>query len=213
MRLRNVKNKGIIFNNSTNLVTEPQNYIGKWHKVFGNDHPIYLEIGMGKGKFLIENALRYPNINFVGIDRFDSVLAKALKKMPPNCNNLKVIQLNGDQIDGVFNHEIERIYLNFSDPWPKERHKKRRLVNEAFLEKYSNIFKHNQVIHMKTDNMQLFEYALESFSQYGYILKEVHLDLHNSASKDIITTEYEEKFMKDNMPIYQCIVEKSIDLT
>ncbi len=213
MRLRNVKNKEIIFAGSTYLVKDPQNNKGKWQKVFGNNNPIYLEIGMGKGKFLIDNAIKYPNINFIGIDRLDSVIAKALKKIPPDCTNLRVLILNGDEVDSVFDHEIDRIYLNFSDPWPKERHKKRRLVSNNFLNKYDAVFKNNKIIHMKTDNARLFEYALESFSQYGYILREVHLNLHNSDINNIITTEYEEKFIKENNPIYQCIVEKTEDLT
>ena len=141
MRLRNVKNKEEILNNSKYLVRNPESLNGKWSAAFGNDNPIFIEIGMGKGKFIIENALKYPNINFIGIEKFDSVLAKSLPKIPDNVPNLFILRLDALNIDNVFDHEISRIYLNFSDPWPKKRHHLRRLSSKVFLEKYDYIFK------------------------------------------------------------------------
>lgn len=208
MRLRNVKNKEEILNESTYFIANPEEYKGKWQKIFQNDYPIFIEIGMGKGKFIIENALTYPDVNFIGIERYDSVLARALPKIPENCSNLKIIRLNAKFIEDVFDHEIDRIYLNFSDPWPKVRHQNRRLMCKLFLEKYDKIFCNIKEIHMKTDNRELFEFALESFSQYDYKIDTVHLDLHHSDQNDIITTEYEDKFIKENKPIYHCIVSK-----
>ena len=121
MRLRNVKNKEEILNNSNYLITNQEEYKGKWKTLFKNDNPIYIEIGMGKGKFLLENALKYKNINYIGIERFDSVMAKAIKKIPEDIENIKLIRMNALDIDKVFSKEIDLIYLNFSDPWPKKR--------------------------------------------------------------------------------------------
>ncbi|MBQ6497834.1 MAG: tRNA (guanosine(46)-N7)-methyltransferase TrmB [Bacilli bacterium] len=201
MRLRNVKNKEIIMNNSSYLIKDCYDLKGKWNKFFKNNNPIYIEIGMGKGKFIIENALKYPNINFIGIEKYDSVVAKALKKIPDGLDNLAMLRLNALEIDQVFSHEIDHIFLNFSDPWPKTRHHLRRLSSKVFLEKYDNIFKDKKIIEMRTDNRNLFEYSLVSFSEYGYILNNVSLDYHKDNSPDI-TTEYEDKFTKEGLPIY-----------
>lgn len=202
MRLRNVKNKEEILNNSKFLVKDPYNYCGKWSELFGNNNPIYIEIGMGKGKFIRENAIKYPNINFIGIEKYDSVVAKCLPKINEDISNLLVIRLDALNIDKVFNHEIERIYLNFSDPWPKVRHHLRRLSSKVFLDKYQVIFKNDQEIYMRTDNDSLFTYSLESFSENGYILKNISLDLHKNLDDTLITTEYEDRFSSRGMPIY-----------
>ena len=209
MRLRNVKNKDIIMDNSSYLVKDCYSMKGKWNKYFKNNNPIYIEIGMGKGKFIIENALKYPNINFIGIEKYDSVVAKALKKIPDGIDNLAIIRGNALEIDQIFDHEINHIYLNFSDPWPKNRHHLRRLSSTVFLEKYDSIFKDKQVIEMRTDNRDLFEYSLVSLSEYGYILNKVSLDLHKNLEVEI-TTEYEDKFTKDGLPIYYLLSTKSI---
>ncbi len=201
MRLRNLKNKEIIMDQSPYLIRDPENYRGKWKEVFGNDHPIQIEIGMGKGQFIIQNALANPDINFIGIEKYDSVIAKALLKIPENVPNLKMIRGNALEIDSMFDHEVDCIYLNFSDPWPKKRHHLRRLSSHVFLEKYESIFKGEKVIEMRTDNSDLFQYSLVSFSTFGYVLEEIYFDLHKEKMPSI-TTEYEDKFSKDDLPIY-----------
>ena len=208
MRLRNVKNKEEILNNSTFLVKDYLDYKGSWNNYFKNDNPIYIEIGMGKGKFIIENAIKYPDINFVGIEKYDSVLAKSLPKIPDNLTNLAIIRMDALNIDNVFSKEISRIYLNFSDPWPKDRHHLRRLTSKVFLEKYDSIFKDIAEIFQRTDNQQLYIYSLESLSSFGYKLSDISFDLHNSASDDLITTEYEDKFSSKGMPIYSLVARK-----
>ena len=209
MRLRNVKNKEEILNNSSYFISNGEEYIGKWRELFGNDNPIYIEIGMGKGKFIIENAVKYPDINFIGIEKYDSVIAKSLPKIPAGLSNLVILRLDALNIDKVFSHEVSRIYLNFSDPWPKVRHSLRRLSSKVFLAKYDNIFKDKMQICMRTDNRDLFVYSLLSFSEYGYTLKKLSLDLHSEEIDNLITTEYEDKFSDKGMPIYAVVVEKS----
>ena len=208
MRLRNVKNKEEILHNSSYLVKNPMDNKGKWNKVFNNSNPIYIEIGMGKGKFIIENAIKYPNINFIGIEKFDSVLAKSLPKIPEGLNNLLIIRLDALNIDTIFDKEIDRIYLNFSDPWPKVRHHLRRLTSKVFLSKYDSIFKKNCEIYQRTDNRDLYIYSLMSYSQYGYKLYDISFDLHNTTEEELITTEYEDKFSDKGMPIYSVIARK-----
>lgn len=208
MRLRNVKNKQEIMEHSSHLVGDPFFYKGRWHELFGNHHPIYLEIGMGKGQFLIEQAKRNPSINYLGIEKFDSVVARALQKIPEDLPNLMVIRANARDIEEMFFHEISLLYLNFSDPWPKKRHQLRRLTSCVFLEKYDSIFVGEKRIIQRTDNQGLFEYSLISFSQNGYILEEVSLDLHQSDSFDGVMTEFEEKFTEAGFPIYRVVAVK-----
>lgn len=203
MRQRNVKNKDIIINNSRYIVSSPSNYIGCWHQIFQNNQPIYIEIGMGKGNFIISNAKKYPNINFIGIEKFDSIMALALKKIEvENLPNLRVIRMDANCLDEVFHHEVEKIYLNFSDPWPKKRHASRRLTSDYFLKKYDSVFVNEKNIEMKTDNRGLFEYSLISFNNMGYKIQDISLDLHNSDYPLNIETEYENKFSKMNNLIY-----------
>lgn len=209
MRLRNVKNKEEILNSSNYLVRDEEKYIGKWNELFGNNNPIYIEIGMGKGKFIIENAIKYPNINFIGIEKYDSVVAKCLPKIPDGLSNLLIVRMDALNIDKVFRHEVERIYLNFSDPWPKVRHSMRRLSSKVFLEKYDNIFSQNREIFMRTDNRDLYIYSLMSFSEYGYVLKDITFDLHATSESPLITTEYEDKFSDKGMPIYAVVAVKN----
>lgn len=208
MRLRNVKNKDQILSSSPFFIADGSLYKGKWHQLFGNDRPIYLEIGMGKGKFLIENAIRYPEINFVGIERYDSVLARALEKVPENLKNIKIVRLNAEYIEKLFDHEISLIYLNFSDPWPKKKHHRRRLTSLEFLGKYDTIFQTDAVIVQKTDNADLFAYSLCCLSQYGYVLEDVSLDYQPTVEDANIETEYEERFRKLHLPIYRLIAKK-----
>ena len=209
MRLRNVKNKDEILNASLYLVKKPEENKGKWKEVFGNDKPIYIEIGMGKGKFIIENAISNPDINFIGIEKFDSVLARSLPKIPEGLDNLLIIRMDALNIDNVFSKEIDRIYLNFSDPWPKARHHLRRLSSRVFLEKYDGLFLGDRVIYQRTDNQGLYIYSLMSYSENGYILSDISFDLHKD-KEDLITTEYEDKFSNKGMPIYSVVATKSV---
>ena len=195
MRLRKKKEAKEIINNSDYLIKNEVENKGKWNKVFNNNNPIYIEIGCGKGDFIIENAKRYPNINFIGIEMYDTVLMYAINKLKDEkLNNLKFIRMDARLIEDVFDKEIDLIFLNFSDPWPKNRCAKRRLTHERFLKRYDNIFKNNKTIFFKTDNTSLFEFSIESLSVYGYTLKNVSLDLHNSNYGENIMTEYERKF-------------------
>lgn len=203
MRLRNIKGSKEIVEKSEYTVTDYKKYKGKWKELFNNNNPIYLEIGIGKGKYLINSALRNPNINYIGIEKYDTVLLKTIKKLnDQQLNNLKIISCDAKDINDIFDKEIDTILLNFSDPWKKERHAKRRLTSEIFLNKYKDIFVSDNHIIMKTDNINLFEYSLKTLSQFGYIFKDVFLDLHNSIIKDIITTEYEDKFIEKGNVIY-----------
>jgi tRNA (guanine-N7-)-methyltransferase len=202
MRLRNVKNKEEILSSSSFLVKDPKNYCGNWSNYFNNSNPIYIEIGMGKGQFIRENARRYPDINFIGIEKYDSVVAKCLPKIDENLKNLAIVRMDALEIDQVFSHEVDRIYLNFSDPWPKKRHHLRRLSSRIFLEKYENIFRKDSDICMRTDNSDLFCYSLMSFSEARYVLKNLTLDLHQQTPDNLITTEYEDRFSSKGMPIY-----------
>ena len=201
MRLRNVKNKEEIMEQSSYLIRNPKDYIGKWNELFHNDHPIYIEIGMGKGQFIIENAIQNPDINFIGIEKYDSVIVKALQKIPEGVLNIIMVRADALDIDEMFDHEIHQIYLNFSDPWPKKRHHLRRLSSHVFLEKYESIFIRDKTIEMRTDNRELFQYSLISFSTFGYYLEDVSLDFHRDNMPDV-TTEYEDKFSNQGMPIY-----------
>jgi tRNA (guanine-N7-)-methyltransferase len=208
MRLRNVKNKEIILDSCEILIRDPKWFKGNWKSVFNNNNPIYIEIGMGKGDFIIQNALRYPNVNFIGIEKYDSVLVRAIEKLPKDISNLKFIRMDAKEIDEIFDKEIDRLYLNFSDPWPKDRHYKRRLTSYVFLNKYEHIFKNEKSIHQKTDNRSLFEFSLISLVENGYKLKEISLDLHNSGRDNIIMSEYEKKFVAKNNVIYYLVAKK-----
>ena len=209
MRQRNVKNKKEIINSSKYIILNPSELCGKWNTVFANNNPLYIEIGMGKGDFILANAIKYPNINFIGIEKYDSIMALAIKKIEDHdINNLKLIRMDALNIETVFKKEIDKIFLNFSDPWPKPRHEKRRLTSDIFLSKYDMIFKNKKIIEMKTDNQKLFEYSLVSFNRNGYLLSEISLDLHHSNISDNIMTEYERKFSAHNNPIYYVKVVK-----
>ncbi len=202
MRIRNVKNKEVKLNSCEKLIKNPKDYCGKWITLFNNNNPIYIEIGMGKGKFIIENAKRYPNINFIGIERLDNIVVRAIEKLDEDLPNLLFIRMNALEIDEVFNKEISRIYLNFSDPWPKLRHHFRRLTSEIYLDKYDKIFTNSKEIHLKTDNEDLFSYSLETLSKHNYYFDEVLLNVHKKEIQNWITTEYEERFKLENKPIF-----------
>lgn len=201
MRLRNIKNKEEIITNSSYIISDYKEYKGKWNEVFQNDNPIHIEIGMGMGKFIVNMAINNPDINFIGIEKQDNVLARALPNIPSDIKNLRVLRLNALEIDEVFDNEISLLYLNFSDPWPKVRHNNRRLTSTIFLNKYEKIFKNNKIIELRTDNESLYTYSIETLSSYGYSLSEVTFDL-NSYLPNRITTEYEDKFIKKGNKIY-----------
>ena len=166
MRLKHVKNADKEVEKGIYYVSNPKEYKGCWNGLFGNDNDIYIEIGMGKGDLIIGNALRYPNINFIGIEMYDSVMIRAVQKSNElELSNLKLVKIDATYIEEVFDKEISRIYLNFSDPWPKDRHAKRRLTSKRFLERYDKIFKSIPNIIMKTDNVDLFNFSLESLKE------------------------------------------------
>ncbi len=194
MRLRKVKNALEKVNSSKYIIINPKEYKGKFQKIFNNDNPICLEIGTGKGNFIKSMALNHPNINYIGMEKSESVLVRAVEKVEElEINNLRFILGDAKELRDIFNKEIDTIYLNFSDPWPKNRHSKRRLTSEVFLELYEDIFKSDKHIVMKTDNILLFGYSLSSLSLYGYKLRKVSLDLHSEDIENYMT-EYEEKF-------------------
>lgn len=206
MRMRNLKNTKEILENCSFLITNPLEKKGSWQDAFVKKQPIYLEIGMGKGQFLYQNALSHQDINFIGIEKFDNVLAKAILKME-ELPNLRVIRFDAEQIDQVFSKEIDLLYLNFSDPWPKKRHWSRRLTSPLFLEKYEGIFQGEKKIEMRSDNVPLFTYSIEMLSQKGYGLSEVSFDYHKE-KEDLIMSEYEQKFSRQGDKIYHLFARK-----
>lgn len=204
MRLRKIKNieeKILQYNNI--IMMNPSDYKGNWNKLFKNNNPIYLEIGTGKGQFIMNNAINNPDINYIGCEISDSVIYKAAKKInEKEISNLYLINVDAFKLEEVFEKdEISKIFLNFSDPWPKSRHEKRRLTSEAFLNVYNKFLNKDGVIEFKTDNRKLFEYSVLKFNELGYEMLELSLDLH-SDFENIITTEYEDKFMNLGQVIY-----------
>ncbi|HIB3184727.1 TPA: tRNA (guanosine(46)-N7)-methyltransferase TrmB [Enterococcus faecium] len=187
------------------VISDPTLWKGKWNELFENDHPIHIEIGMGKGQFITGMAKAHPEINYIGVEMQVSVVSIALGKLIEQpLPNLKLLHVDGSALTEYFaDSEVDQIYLNFSDPWPKKRHEKRRLTYKTFLAVDEQILRPNGEIHFKTDNQGLFEYSLASFSQYGMILKQVWLDLHQSQFEGNIMTEYEEKFSSKGQRIYR----------
>ena len=209
MRLKNVKGANDIIIKGTYYLDNPKDYRGKWKELFGNNNPIYIEIGMGKGNFIIENAKEFPNINFIGIEKYDSVIVRAIQKSNDlELDNLKIVRIDARFIEELFDKEVDKIYLNFSDPWPKDRHYKRRLTSYVFLEKYDKIFKNNKCnIEMKTDNIDLFNFSVESLKEHGYQIIYKTNDLHKECIPNIMT-EYEEKFSNKGIKINKLVATK-----
>ena len=206
MRVRNRKGATELLEaNPQYVVLNPEDAKGKWHEIFGNDHPIHIEVGSGKGAFITGMAKANPEINYIGIDIQKSVLSYALDKvLEADVPNIKLLWVDGDSLTNYFEDgEIDQLYLNFSDPWPKKRHEKRRLTYKTFLDTFKQILPEHGEIHLKTDNRGLFEYSLVSFSQYGMTLKGVWLDLHASDFEGNVMTEYEKKFSSKGQVIYR----------
>ena len=206
MRVRNRKGATELLEaNPYYVVLNPADAKGKWQEIFGNDHPIHIEVGSGKGAFITGMAKANPDINYIGIDIQKSVLSYALDKvLEADVPNIKLLWVDGSELTNYFaDGEIDRLYLNFSDPWPKKRHEKRRLTYKSFLDTFKQILPEKGEIHFKTDNRGLFEYSLVSFSQYGMVLKGVWLDLHASDFEGNVLTEYEQKFSSKGQVIYR----------
>ncbi|MGI2326303.1 tRNA (guanosine(46)-N7)-methyltransferase TrmB [Planococcus sp. YIM B11945] len=189
------------------VIPQPETVKGKWQEEFDNSNPLHIEAGTGKGRFIVGMAKMNPEINYIGIELFDSVIVTALERVleeEGGIPNLRLLKVNAKEMASFFEKgEVDRVYLNFSDPWPKTRHAKRRLTHETFLRLYESVLPANGEIHFKTDNRGLFEYSLTSISEYGMLLKDVSLDLHANEPEWNIMTEYEEKFSKKGQPIYR----------
>ncbi|MBI9010059.1 MAG: tRNA (guanosine(46)-N7)-methyltransferase TrmB [Tenericutes bacterium] len=210
MRLRKVKHaKDYIETNTLYVIPNPEQHFGKWSKVFNNSNPIEVEIGCGKGKFVYEKALNNPNINFIGIEKFDSVIVRALERLLEEpLPNVKLIRFDAEKIEKVFKKdEVSLIYLNFSDPWPKNRQAKRRLTSLKFLNRYCKVLSNNSLIKLKTDNFPLFQFSMMSFVQHkNYTIEEINLNLYKELPVDNVQTEFEKRFVeKGNLIFYQKI--------
>lgn len=209
MRLRNIKGSKEYIASSPFVIQTPQDYKGKWRELFQNDAPLHIEIGMGKGQFIHQLASENPDINYIGIEKFSSVLYRALKKREEtDLDNLFFLRIDAEIIDEVFDtNEVDRIYLNFSDPWPKDRHAKRRLTSPDFLNRYHNILSPAGEIMFKTDNRPLFDYSVETISETKpWKLKDVTYDLHHSEFLEgNIMTEYESRFVSLGYPIHRLV--------
>jgi len=215
MRLKNVPVARDAIAKSDICIKEPEKLKGRWkEEIFGNDKPLHIEIGMGKGRFIMDLAAAYPDINYIGIEMYSSVIYRGIQKYeeaenPPK--NLVFLCFDATDICEIFDQgEIDRIYLNFSDPWPKDRHAKRRLTSDRFLKRYDQILAKDGHIEFKTDNKGLFDFSLESVKENGWKLDAVTFDLHNDEvmNKGNIMTEYEQKFSSMGNPIYKLIASR-----
>lgn len=211
MRLRNIRGSREVIAGSDYVIHEEETRAGSWHQIFGNTHPIHIEIGMGKGKFIMALAKANPQINYVGIEKYSSVLIRALEKMSQEkvpLTNLYFIRMDAEQIVKVFaKGEVDKIYLNFSDPWPKDRHAKRRLTSREYLARYQKILSDKGDVEFKTDNRLLFDFSVESVREAGWELRALTYDLHQDAmlNQGNIMTEYEERFSALGNPIHKLI--------
>lgn len=214
MRLRNIRGSREVIAGSVYVVHEEEKRAGSWHEIFGNDHPVHIEIGMGKGKFIMALAKANPHINYVGIEKYSSVLIRALDKMEREeepLGNLYFVRMDAENITNVFaKDEVNRIYLNFSDPWPKDRHAKRRLTSKEFFARYDKILSREGRVEFKTDNRPLFDFSVESVKEAGWKLEAVTYDLHHDdpLMQGNIMTEYEERFSALGNPIHKLIASR-----
>lgn len=213
MRLRNIPGSREVIGESKYVIHEMEKAKGKWSEIFQNDHPIYLEVGMGKGRFITQLALENPDKNFIGIEKYSSVLLRALEKREqlPELMNLYFLRMDAEDLENVFAPgEVSGIYLNFSDPWSKDRHAKRRLPSKEFLARYDKILVREGKVEFKTDNIDLFRFALEQVEEAGWKLEAHTFDLHNDSEmvKGNIMTEYEERFSSQGNPICKMIISR-----
>lgn len=212
MRLKNITGSREVVAGSPYVVQEAvqQSCPGTWKEIFGNDNPISVEIGMGKGKFIHTMAKEHPDINYVGIEKYSSVLLRAIQKMEQEeLPNLRFLRMDAENVDKVFGFgEVDRIYLNFSDPWPKDRHAKRRLPSREFLARYDLILKQGGRLEFKTDNRALFDFAVEELEPAGWKAETITYDLHGDGKlmEGNVMTEYEEKFSAMGNPICKYII-------
>lgn len=212
MRLRNITGADEIIEQSEFAIKTPEQKKGSWHTVFEKEAPIHIEVGMGKGRFLMDMATLHPEINYIGIEKYSSVLLRAVQKMKEReipLPNLRFILMDADAIANVFDtEEVDRIYLNFSDPWPKDRHARRRLPSRQFLAKFDRILKKEGALEFKTDNKLLFDFAVEEVEPAGWKIQEITYDLHRDLRMNAgnVMTEYEEKFSVKGNPIYKYII-------
>ncbi|MCR5787650.1 MAG: tRNA (guanosine(46)-N7)-methyltransferase TrmB [Bacilli bacterium] len=204
MRYNVVKNAGRIIENSAYLIKNPEAYKGKWKEVFGNNHPICLELGMGRGNFIIEMAKAHPTVNYIGVELDKSQTATAVNNVGrQKIENLRFIHADAHDIINFFGKEIDTIYLTFSEPWPKKKDEKRRFTHEVYLRLYDRIFKKKKHIILKTDNKILFASSIESLSNYWYTFKKVSMDLHNDERNiENIMTDFEAHYFKEHRQIY-----------
>ena len=213
MRLRNVKGSRETIAANEWVVQDLTAHRGNWkNEIFGNNNPLHIEIGMGKGQFLMQLAKLNPDINYIGIEKYSSVLVRALEKMDEEpLSNIRFIRMEAENIEEVFApEEVDQIYLNFSDPWPKDRHAKRRLTSKEFLARYANILKKENLLIFKTDNRPLFDFSLEQVTEAGWKLVNHTFDLHHSEYMEgNIMTEYEEKFSAKGNPICRMVITQS----
>ena len=209
MRLRNIPGSREAIAQNRWCIQESEHTKGQWHTIFGNQNPLHIEIGMGKGKFIMALARQNPQINYVGIEKYSSVLLRALQKMEAEpLENIRFIPMDAENICEMFDHEeVAQIYLNFSDPWPKDRHAKRRLTSHQFFERYQQILASNATVEFKTDNTALFDFSLEEVKEAGWKLDAFTRNLHqdNTMMEGNVMTEYEERFSKMGNPIYKLI--------
>lgn len=210
MRLRNISGSREMIADSKYVIQDAENQKGKIKTYFEKEQPIWIEIGMGKGRFIMQMAEENPEINFIGIEKYSSVLLRAIQKMEQNeLPNLRFIRMDAEDITEVFEKgEVDRIFLNFSDPWPKDRHAKRRLPSKEFLKRYDEILKKDGVIEFKTDNRDLFDFAVEQLEPAGWKAEVITYDLHHDPvlCEGNIMTEYEEKFSSMGNPICKYVI-------
>ncbi|PKM86379.1 MAG: tRNA (guanosine(46)-N7)-methyltransferase TrmB [Firmicutes bacterium HGW-Firmicutes-12] len=207
MRMRRTANINEKLNKMSNyIVFEPEGIKGKWHELFGNENPIHLELGMGKGSFISVMSKRYPDINYLGLERVEDIIYKAAcREEIQESPNVKLLLADVENLPFYFNQmEIERIYLNFSDPWPKNRHEKRRITHPRFLDIYKKLLKKGGEIFLKTDNEDFFDFSLLSIVETGYSLRKITYDLHKTNFAENVMTEYEQKFAAVGKPICRC---------
>ena len=213
MRLRNIKGSREAIETNEYTINNPEDMKGRWKEIFGNDNPIHIEVGMGKGKFITTLAALNPDINYIGIEKYSSVLYRALEKMEElKLPNLYFIRMEAEDLCNVFaENETEKIYLNFSDPWPKDRHAKRRLTSKEFFQRYDQILIPDGTVEFKTDNNDLFDFSLEQIPQAGWRICAFTRDLHNDVKMNNgnVMTEYEEKFSSIGNPINKLIADRA----